>query len=34
MSWRIENDFISPDSIPDNGNRLLVATDIWVSGAL
>ena len=24
MSWRIENNFISPDSIPDNGNRLLV----------
>lgn len=24
MSWRIENDLISPESIPDNGNRLLV----------
>ena len=24
MSWKIENDFLSPESIPDNGNRLLV----------
>ena len=24
MSWQIENDWISPESIPDNGNRLLV----------
>ncbi len=23
MSWQIKNDWISPDSIPDNGNRLL-----------
>jgi nigerose phosphorylase len=25
MSWQIENDWISKESIPDNGNRLLVA---------
>lgn len=24
MNWRIENDFVTPESIPDNGNRLLV----------
>ena len=23
MSWNIENDWIAPESIPDNGNRLL-----------
>lgn len=24
MSWQIENHWTSPESIPDNGNRLLV----------
>ena len=24
MSWHLENDFVSPESVPDNGNRLLV----------
>lgn len=24
MNWQIKNDFLSPESIPDNGNRLLI----------
>ena len=24
MSWHLENDWLAPESVPDNGNRLLV----------